>query len=73
MTAARRPRPRPPRLITVAEAADLLSTSKMSVYRRLQEGLIVGYRLSPHAIRVDADSVDRYLKGSRIVPDWAEW
>lgn len=73
MTAARRPRPQPPRLITVEQAADVLGVSRMSVYRRLQEGLIVGYRLSPHAIRVDADSVDRFLKGSRIVPDWAEW
>jgi len=72
MTAVPAPRQRKPRLITVEAAAAVLGVSKMSVYRRLQEGLIIGYRLSPHAIRVDADSVDRFLKDSRIVPDWAE-
>jgi len=73
VTAARRPQPQPPRLITVEEAAAMLSLSKMSIYRRIKQGLIVGYRLSPHAIRVDADSVDRFLADARIVPDWAEW
>jgi len=50
----------------------MLSLSKMSIYRRIKQGLIVGYRVGPNRIAVDADSVDRFLKGSRIVPDWAE-
>ena len=73
MTAARRPRPQPPRLITVEQAAATLSLSKMSIYRRIKQGLIVGYRVGPNRIAVDADSVDRFLADARIVPDWAEW
>jgi len=70
MTAAPRRRPQ---LISVEEAATILGVSKMSVYRRLQAGLLVGYRMGRNIIRVDADSVDRYLAGARIVPGREEW
>ena len=67
-TNPRRPRPA---VLTVEQVAAILSVSKMSVYRRIHEGRLNAYRTG-RLIRVYADSVDRYLAASRIVPEWAE-
>jgi excisionase family DNA binding protein len=53
--------PRPPQLLTCAQAAALLALSKRSVYNLIREGELTGIRIGA-ALRVDAADVARFVE-----------
>ena len=50
------------RFVTVAEVADLLRVSNMTVYRLIQAGSLPAVRVG-RSYRIREDDVDRYLAG----------
>jgi len=51
-----------PRFVTVAEVADQLRVSNMTVYRLVQSGQLAAVRVG-RSYRIREDDVDRYLAG----------
>lgn len=51
-----------PRYVTVAEVADQLRVSNMTVYRLVQSGQLAAVRVG-RSYRIREDDVDRYLAG----------
>ena len=51
------------RFVTVAEVADLLRVSNMTVYRLVQSGQLPAIRVG-RSYRLREEDVDRYLAGS---------
>lgn len=45
-------------LITLAHAADILSLDEKTIRRYVAAGRLIGYRVGPRAIRVDAAEVE---------------
>ena len=54
----------PPKLLTVAAVAEILSVSPRTVRRMIQRGELVAHRIA--GLRVDAESVTRLLEASLI-------
>jgi excisionase family DNA binding protein len=50
------------RFVTVAEVADMLRVSNMTVYRLIQAGSLPAVRVG-RSYRIRDDDVDRYLAG----------
>jgi excisionase family DNA binding protein len=51
------------RFLTVAEVAELMRVSKMTVYRLVHNGELPAVRVG-RSFRVPEDAVDAYLRGS---------
>jgi len=64
MTAAR-PLPPVTAMLTVAEVAERLRVSKMSIYRALDRGEITGYRIG-RLVRIPQAALDRFLTGADV-------
>lgn len=52
-----------PKFLTVAEVADIMRVSKMTVYRMVHSGELPAVRFG-RSFRVDSQVVDNYLKSS---------
>lgn len=50
------------RLIKVSEAAELLTVSKMTVYRMITNGLLTAIKVTPHSTRIPLAEVRSILK-----------
>jgi excisionase family DNA binding protein len=58
------PPPPPPRrrYETIQAAAERTGVSTRTVRRWMAQGLIMGYRMGPRLVRLDADEIDRRMK-----------
>lgn len=56
------------RFLTVAEVADVMRVSRMTVYRLVHSGEIPAVRVG-HSYRVPQDALEQYLATSCIEPD----
>jgi excisionase family DNA binding protein len=52
--------------ISTTEAAQILGISSMSVRRYVDQGILVGYRVGPKLIRVNAESVANILTPATV-------
>jgi excisionase family DNA binding protein len=52
-------------LLTVAEVADILRVSTMTVYRLIKQGDLAAVRIG-HNYRIRGSEVDRYLDGRAV-------
>ncbi len=55
-----------PRLLTLAEAAEVLRVSAKTVRRRIEGGDLPAVRLGPRTLRVREDDLQRYI-ATRVV------
>lgn len=53
-----------PRLMTVAEAAEILNVAKRTVYRLMDSGQIVYVRIG-RARRIPVEEIDRFIESSK--------
>jgi len=51
----------PPRLLTYAQASEMLGISRVTLYRLLRAGEIRSVRLSPQTCRIPVEELDRYV------------
>jgi len=49
-------------LVSLAEAAEQAGCNPKTIRRRISDGSLVGYRMGPRLIRVDADELDALLR-----------
>ena len=56
------------RFLTVAEVADVMRVSKMTVYRLVHSGEMPAVRVG-HSFRVPQDALEQYLATPHIEPD----
>lgn len=64
------PPPKPPRRYeSIQSGADRVGVSTRTVRRWLSQGLIMGYRMGPRTIRLDADELDQKM---RAIPTAAD-
>lgn len=63
MPAKSTPRSRPAtrRLASITSAAEYLDVSDKTIRRYISQGLLTGYRVGNHLIRIDLDEVDAVL------------
>jgi excisionase family DNA binding protein len=65
------PRPRQPdRWLTIPQIVTLLPVSKMTVYRLVHKGELIGYRIGG-SVRVRLSDLNAYLAGQRMGPGGA--
>lgn len=59
-------------LLRIKVAAERLAVSDRTVRRLVAQGDLVAHRIGRGCIRVEAASVDAYLKRTRIPQPWAK-
>lgn len=52
----------PPKLISIADAADRLSCGTRTIRGWIAEGRLTAYRVGPRLIRIDVAELDRLLR-----------
>jgi excisionase family DNA binding protein len=58
-------------LLTIAEAAQALKVSKVTIHRWLKQGRLTAYRVGPRAVRIGRSELSRLLtprKGKEVSP-----
>ncbi|HBG1660062.1 helix-turn-helix domain-containing protein [Clostridioides difficile] len=55
-----------PKLITIKEASEILCVTEKSVREYIHKGYIIGYKFE-RALRVDKDSLIKFLNDSKII------
>jgi excisionase family DNA binding protein len=71
MTASPAPRHRPPQLLTVAEVAELLHVSRMTVYRLVNTGDLQAYRIG-HTVRIKPADFHAFMRGAAMSDLWQD-
>jgi excisionase family DNA binding protein len=56
------------RLITIQQAAEMLSVHAKTVRRRIDDGTLTGYRFGPRLIRLDSAEVDETARQAGVRP-----
>lgn len=49
-------------LVTIADAADYLAVTPLTIRRRIQAGELKAYRVGPRIVRVDLNEIDALLE-----------
>ena len=57
----------PPRWMSTKDAAEYLGVNLRTLYRFIDEGDLVAYKLG-RVIRMKAEDVDRFIESARIAP-----
>jgi excisionase family DNA binding protein len=59
-------------LYRIDEVAEILNVSRRTVYRLLEEGVLIGHKRNPMkaGMRITVDSVERFLKKYELPPDY---
>lgn len=52
--------------ISIREAANRLSVSTKTIYRRIADGSLPAYRLSANRLRVKADDLEKFMQAKTI-------
>ena len=55
-----------PELVTYAEAERLLGVKRSTVYRLVRRGDLEAIAITPKAIRIRVDSIDRHLRAKAV-------
>lgn len=64
---ARKPKPKPPSVLTADEVAELLRVNRKTVYEAFHRGQLPGHRIG-NRIRFHRDEVLSLLRQERVIP-----